>query len=855
MFETLGHYKVLDSLGAGALGEMYRARDTRLGRTVAIKVIAPAVAGDPARRERFLRDAGAAARLSHPNIAALYEIGDDQGALFLVCEFVPGDTLKTTIAGRPLNPRRAIDLAIQIADALADAHAEDVVHRDLKPDNIIVTPKGNAKILDFGLAAWTTGGGEPANAAPGPPAANRAAAGTGPYVSPEQALGEQIDSRSDVFSLGAVLFEMLTGRPPFSGATPDALALQILQASAPAPSAVNPGLPRELDPIVSKALAKSLDQRFESAATMAAELRVVTAILDVRSGAAEPATAPAVMVPARRSYAGWLALLALLAALAAVGWWQRSSLQRLWRRTMGPAPAPVIAVMPLEPAASDPSQMFFADGLTEDLMARLGQTPGLEVIGRSAARSQRGRAPREVAGELGAAVVLSGRVGAFAESVTISLELLDPTDPNPIWSNEYTRAIRDIFAVQAEVARDVAAALRVPVQPTASIARASARVVDRQAYEMYLRGRDAIALGRPGDAIGFFEEAVAADAGLGEAFAGLADALHADGVEAGVADDPARSERVRAAADRAYQQDPDLAQANLAMGFAAGSLGQALGHMRRAIELDPSYGAAYHAIGDQIRDFDPERAIAFYRRSLIVDPYLEMNRVDIAIAWLLLNRSADARREAAALRADRLPKRSRSVIATIDLDERHYEEALAKLASLPYIRDLPSSWTRYVVSLRSAGKLGEALTEATALTGRFRDFCEGRALLAGLMLEQGQAAEARRLAEPLLTQAAGNDERGSALRCAATAAAALGDAVQTAKILERITTREEWLRSWSLAVGGQSGGLALRGRAYPWMKVVDLPPVVTARENMAGAYARAREVAATKLAGVLPQQG
>ncbi|MBI4484857.1 MAG: protein kinase, partial [Acidobacteria bacterium] len=359
MFETLGHYRILDSIGAGALGEMYRARDTRLGRTVAIKVTASTIAGDAAQREQFLRDAGAAARLSHPNIAALYEIGDDQGALFLVCEFVPGDTLKATIAGRPLNPRRAIDLAIQIADALADAHAEDIVHRDLKTDDIIVTPKGNAKILDFGLAAWKSDRG----------------AGTGQYMSPEQALGEQIDSRSDVFSLGAMLFEMLTGRPPFSGATPEALALQILQASAPAPSAINPASPRELDPIVSKALAKSLDQRFESAATLAAELRAVTAMLDVRSGAAEPASAPTVMVPARRSHAGWLvllALLALLAALAAVGWWQRSSLQRLWRRSMAPAPAPVIAVMPLEAMPSDPSQRFFADGLTEDLMARLG---------------------------------------------------------------------------------------------------------------------------------------------------------------------------------------------------------------------------------------------------------------------------------------------------------------------------------------------------------------------------------------------------------------------------------------------------------------------------------------------------
>ena len=165
MFESLGHYKILDRIGAGGMGEVYRARDTRLGRTVALKVLDPHVAGDPERRARFLQDARAAAALSHPNIAALYEIGEDQGQLFLVFEFVPGETLKTVIGGRPLNPRRAIDLAVQIADALADAHAEGIVHRDIKPDNIIVTPKGNAKILDFGLAAWTTGGAEREHAA------------------------------------------------------------------------------------------------------------------------------------------------------------------------------------------------------------------------------------------------------------------------------------------------------------------------------------------------------------------------------------------------------------------------------------------------------------------------------------------------------------------------------------------------------------------------------------------------------------------------------------------------------------------------------------------------------------------
>src|SRR5258708_31155780 len=276
---TLGQYKILDRIGAGGMGEVYRARDTRLGRTVAIKVLATGVADDLARRERFLLEARATAALSHPNISALYEIGEDQGQLFLVFEFVPGETLRTVIAGRPLNPRRAVDLAIQVADALAEAHAAGIIHRDIKPDNIIVTPKGNAKILDFGLATWTSGGAERENAATMMATAAGTTLGTFAYMSPEQALGEAVDERTDIFSLGIVLFEMLTGKLPFAGTTSTALALQIVQVPAPTPTAVNSSAPRELNPIVARALAKSVDQRYESAATMASELRSGAAIL------------------------------------------------------------------------------------------------------------------------------------------------------------------------------------------------------------------------------------------------------------------------------------------------------------------------------------------------------------------------------------------------------------------------------------------------------------------------------------------------------------------------------------------------------------------------------------------------
>src|SRR3984957_14970936 len=343
MLEALGHYKILGRIGIGRMGDLYRARDTRAGRTVAVRTVAAEIADDPARREPYLRDARATRGLSHPNIAALYEIGDDQGYLFLVSEYVPGDTLKAVIAGRALNPRHALDHGIQLADALAEAHADGIVHRDIRPGNIIITPRGTAKFLDFGLASWTGSGAErsqaPAALATRIGAAHEAVA----YMSPEQVLGEDTDQRTDIFSLGVVLFEMLAGRLPFAGATANALAVQILQARPQAPSAFNRLLPAELDAIVLKMLGKSLDQRYESAATVAAELRSVAAILDVRDGVGQPVTASRVSSRARLDAGFWgavpltaapiIVVLLLMTTAAGARW--LSLLTRTWRHAFG----------------------------------------------------------------------------------------------------------------------------------------------------------------------------------------------------------------------------------------------------------------------------------------------------------------------------------------------------------------------------------------------------------------------------------------------------------------------------------------------------------------------------------------
>jgi serine/threonine protein kinase len=322
MFDTLGQYKVLERIGTGGLGDVFRARDTRHGRTVALKVLPPDLVVEAARRERFLKDARACAALSHPNIAALYEISEDRGRTFLVFEFVAGETLKAATAGRPLNPRRALGYAVQIADALADAHAAGVTHLDLKPDNILVTPRGNAKILDCGLASWTGGGGARDRAArataSAAPVYGETVARTVPYMSPEQAQAKPADSRSDIFSLGIVLFEMLTGKTPFEGPTPAAVLQQMTHADPVPPSVLNADLPRELDGIVLKMLARDPDKRQASAATVAAELRGVAAGLNIRV----PSELPAVRAAAqpRRPALGWIVGALVLIALAGLVW-------------------------------------------------------------------------------------------------------------------------------------------------------------------------------------------------------------------------------------------------------------------------------------------------------------------------------------------------------------------------------------------------------------------------------------------------------------------------------------------------------------------------------------------------------
>jgi serine/threonine protein kinase len=315
---SIAHYNLLEQIGHGGLGEVYRAQDTKVGRTVALRLVPSSVFGDEAGKTAFRQSLKEAAALSHPNIATLFDFGETGDRLYVAHEFVAGITLRQEMAGRPVNPRRALELAVQLADALAEAHSRDIVHGDLRPDTLMVTGKGSAKILEFGLSRWTAGGRARTAVARSPEAIGADPAGVAAYLSPEQALGNVIDPRSDLFSVGSIVYEMLIGRAPFAAAMPSAAVMNVIRMSPMRASSLNPNLPVELDAIISRALAKGLDDRYQSAASLAAELRSVEAVLDVRSG--ETALSDLIPLDEERSNGKWIGLFVAI-VIAAVVWW------------------------------------------------------------------------------------------------------------------------------------------------------------------------------------------------------------------------------------------------------------------------------------------------------------------------------------------------------------------------------------------------------------------------------------------------------------------------------------------------------------------------------------------------------
>ncbi|MGB7219590.1 MAG: protein kinase [Vicinamibacterales bacterium] len=574
--QTVSHYRVLSLIGSGGMGEVYVGEDLVLGRKVALKFLLGEQTTDPESLERFLREARIASALNHPNICTIHEFGEHQGRPFLVLELLEGRTLNDEIGRKPLSVGHLIDLAIQVADALDAAHAKGFVHRDIKPANIYVTSRGEAKVLDFGLAKLgfnrrAHGADSHALTTPAPVADNQLtgpgmALGTVAFMSPEQARGLDLDGRTDLFSLGVVLYEMATGRRAFAGPTTAVVFDGVLNRMPPSARELNPDIPVALEQIIAKAIEKDRDLRYGSAAELRADLKRLKRETDSTRGPAAAITLPAsAPPPPRRGLAGlahrleiWASAAALGVALVAAGGYYVFGGRGAQIETM--------AVLPFVNASGNPDTDYLTDGITEALINSLSQLQGVRVSARSVAFMYKGKDvdPLKAGRDLNVKAVITGRLTTRGNVLVIQADVMDVANGSQLWGGQYTRPMADILAVQDEIAGEIFDKLRLRLTGEDK-ARATKRYTENvEAYQLYLKGRFYWNQGTIGGfkkSIAFFEQAIAADPTYALAYAGLADS----NLFLGLFFVEALSE-AKMAAEKAIELDPALAEAHVALG-------------------------------------------------------------------------------------------------------------------------------------------------------------------------------------------------------------------------------------------------------------------------------------------------
>jgi eukaryotic-like serine/threonine-protein kinase len=587
----LGPYEVIGPIGAGGVGEVYRARDTLLKRDVAIKVLAGSYSVDPEKLRQFQQEAEAAAALNHPNILSIYHIGQQNGVPYIVTELLQGKNLREHLLGGPLSIRKTLDCALQIGHGLAAAHEKRIVHRDLKPDNLFLTDDGRVKILDFGMAELMPSLPSDANASTAEHEVQPGKVlGTLRYMSPEQLRGQPTDPRSDIFAFGAILYEMLANKRAFGGETYADVISAILKENLASLSKSNPDVPLGLERIVFRCLEKTPGQRFQSALDLTFALEELTGARSPTQSLTAEYSGKTARSTLKRIL--WRSMPVVALALVAVGVW----LARLFPRPG--AQIRSLAVLPFQNVSGDPAQDYFVDGMTDELITELANIGALRVVSRTSTmryKSSNKLLP-EIARELRVDGLIEGSVLRSGDTVRITAQLVQAQTDKQLWSHSYERELKDVLRLQSEVAHDIAEEIQITITPREQRLLTATRTVNPQAYEAYLKGRyhwNKATEEQLREAMKYFEQAIVLDRNYAPAYAGLADFYWAT-------DELNPREAMLQAKENvleALQLDGDLAEAHKTLAilkfYADWDWVGAEREFQRALALNPNYAEGH----------------------------------------------------------------------------------------------------------------------------------------------------------------------------------------------------------------------------------------------------------------------